>query len=70
MITDKLPPSVDQRMSTWLRIQEQLSRKQPAKLRPTVTHYEYGAEGYPLAKILKKLLEQKTGDPWTVFDKT
>ncbi len=71
MINDKLAPSVEQRISAWFRTQEQLRKKQPPKQSPTVTiSRQYGAEAYPLAETLKNLLEQKTGDLWTVFDKT
>ncbi len=71
MITDKLAPSIEKRMSAWSTIQERLSKEQPTKPRPTVTiSRQYGAEAYPLAETLKELLEQKTGDLWTVFDKT
>jgi cytidylate kinase len=58
-------------MSAWFRIQDQLRKEQPPKQSPTVTiSRQYGAEAYPLAETLKPLLERKTGDPWTVFDKT
>lgn len=71
MITDKLAPNIEKRMSAWSAIQERLSREQPSKPRPAVTiSREYGAEAYPLAETLKELLEQKTGDLWTIFDKT
>jgi len=71
MITDKLAPSVEQRMSAWFRIQDQLSKKQSTGQKPTVTiSRQYGGEAYPLAETLKELLERKTGDLWTVFDKT
>ena len=71
MITDKLAPNIEKRMSAWSTIQERLSKEQPPKPRSTVTiSRQYGAEAYPLAETLKELLEQKTGDLWTVFDKT
>jgi hypothetical protein len=71
MITAKMLPSIEQRMSTWLRIQDQLVKEKPAEQKPAVTiSREYGCEGYPLAETLRKLLEKKTGDIWTVFDKT
>ena len=63
-------PNIEQRASAWLKIQEKLGKKRPSEPRPTVTiSREYGSEAYPLAEILKKLLEQKTGGLWTVFDK-
>ena len=71
MITDKLVPNIEKRMSAWSSIQERLSKEQPPKPRLAVTiSREYGCEGYPLAETLKTLLEVKTGDLWTVFDKT
>src|SRR5271157_1251733 len=70
LITDKMVPNIEQRASAWLKIQEELGKKRPSEPRPTVTiSREYGSEAYPLAEMLKKLLEQKTGDLWTVFDK-
>ena len=71
MITDKLVPNIEKRMSAWSTIQEQLRNKQPPKPRPTVTiSRQYGCEGYPLAETLKELLERKSGDHWMIFDKT
>lgn len=71
MITDKMVPNIEQRMSAWLRIQEQAGKEPPAEPKPTVTiSRQYGCEGFALAEALEKLLEQETGDPWTVFDKT
>ena len=71
MITSKLVPNIEQRMTAWITIQERLRMEQPPKPRPAVTiSRQYGCEGYPLSEALKELLEQKTGDLWTVFDKT
>lgn len=70
MITDKIVPNIEQRMSAWLGIQEQLLRQRPPEPRPAITiSRQYGCDGYPLAETLKQLLEEKTGDPWTIFDK-
>ena len=70
MLTDKMVPNIEQRMSAWLRIQEQAGRKQPAESKPTVTiSRQYGCEGFALAEALERALEQETGDPWMVFDK-
>ncbi|MGV8073551.1 MAG: AAA family ATPase [Syntrophobacteraceae bacterium] len=70
MLTDKLIPNVEQRMAAWHRIQEQLRKEVPVKSKPTITiSRQYGCEGYPLAEALKEQVEQKTGDPWTIFDK-
>jgi hypothetical protein len=70
MITDKLIPNIDRRMSTWIKIQEQLKKEPPLEQRPTITiSRQFGAEAYPLAEILQDLLQNKTGESWTIFDK-
>ncbi len=70
MITDKMIPNIEQRLSAWVGIQGQIMRQRPAEPRPTITiSRQYGCAAYPLAEILKRMLEDKTGDPWTVFDK-
>jgi cytidylate kinase len=70
MLTDKLIPNIDRRMSTWIKIQAQLKKEPPLKQRPTITiSRQFGAEAYPLAEILQDLLQKKTGDSWTIFDK-
>ena len=70
MLTDKLIPNIDRRMSTWIKIQEQLKKEPPLAQRPTITlSRQFGAEAYPLAEILQDLLQKKTGDSWMIFDK-
>ncbi len=70
MSTEKLIPNIDRRMSTWIKIQEQLKKKPLLEQRPTITiSRQFGAEAYPLAEILQDLLQKKTGDSWTIFDK-
>ncbi|MBI4766988.1 MAG: cytidylate kinase-like family protein [Deltaproteobacteria bacterium] len=70
MLIDKLIPNIDRRISTWIKIQEELKKEPPPKQRPTITiSRQFGAEAYPLAEILQELLQMKTGDPWTIFDK-
>jgi cytidylate kinase len=70
MLTDKLIPDIDRRLTTWLTIQEKLKKDPPLKQRPTITlSREFGAEAYPLAEILQDLLQRKTGETWTIFDK-
>jgi cytidylate kinase len=70
MLTEKLIPNIDRRMSTWIKIQAQLKKEPPPEHRPTITiSREFGAEAYPLAEILQDLLQKKTGDSWTIFDK-
>jgi cytidylate kinase len=71
MLTEKLIPNIERRMSTWITIQEQLKKKPPLEQRPTITiSRQFGAEAYPLAEILQDLLQKKTGDSWTIFDKS
>jgi len=67
---DSLIPSIEQRESAWLRVQERLARAPKGLARPTITiSREYGCEGYPLAERLKQLLEEASGEPWNIFDK-
>jgi cytidylate kinase len=71
MLTEKLIPNIDRRLSTWIAIQGQLKKEPPQKKRPAITiSREYGAEAYPLGEILQDLLKRKTGNTWTIFDKT
>jgi cytidylate kinase len=70
MITDRLIPNVDQRISAWISIQERLARQARRQPKPTITlSRQFGCEGYPLAECLKETLEKRTGEPWTIFDK-
>lgn len=67
---DSLIPSIAQRESAWLQVQERLARAPKGRLHPSITiSREYGCEGYPLAERLKLLLEEATGGPWNIFDK-
>jgi hypothetical protein len=69
MYTDKLIPNIDRRLSSWISVQDQL-KKEPPRQKPSITlSRKFGSEAYPLAEILKDLLEKKTGDQWTIFDK-
>jgi hypothetical protein len=66
-----LPPSVEQRLSGWVRIQERRAAA-PARIqpRPCVTiSRQFGCEGFPLSLRLQALLEQASGEPWGIFDK-
>lgn len=65
-----LVPSIEQRESAWVRMQERQAQVHKAPSLPSVTiSREFGCEGYPLALRLKELLEASSGLPWTVFDK-
>jgi hypothetical protein len=70
MYTDKLIPNIDRRLSSWISVQDQLKKEIPKGQKPTITlSRRFGSEAYPLAEILKDLLEKKTGTTWTIFDK-
>lgn len=70
MLTDKLIPDIDRRLTTWIAIQDKLKKEPPRKTRPTITlSREFGAEAYPLAEILQQRLQQRTSEAWTIFDK-
>ena len=67
-----LPYRVEERLAGWARIQEGRHAEAPAKARtrPTVTiSRQFGCEGFPLALQLHALLNQATGELWTIFDK-
>lgn len=66
-----LPPSVQERLSGWVQIQER-RLKAPAVFRPgpTITlSRAFGCEGFPLALRLQDLLFTSTGEAWSLFDK-
>ncbi|MBP1628896.1 MAG: cytidylate kinase [Holophagaceae bacterium] len=66
-----LPPSVEQRLSGWVMIQERLAHHVEPKLRPTITiSRQFGCEGFPLAERLKVLMEEVSGESWNIYDKT
>jgi hypothetical protein len=70
MLTEKLIPNIDRRLSTWINIQGQLKKEPPREKRLTITiSREFGAEAYLLAEVLQDLLKKKTGNTWTIFDK-
>ncbi len=70
MVTEKLVPNIEKRISAWVAIQERLKKESRREPKPTITiSRQYGCEGYPLAEALKAILEKKTGDDWTIFDK-
>jgi hypothetical protein len=70
MQTEKLIPNIDRRLSSWIAIQGRLKSEPPSQQKPTITiSRKFGSEAFPLAEILKDLLEKKSGDTWTIFDK-
>jgi len=71
MSTQKLIPNVEHRLSAWVSVKERLGHEPGPAPRLTITiSRQFGCEGYPLAESLKALLEERTAEPWTVFDKT
>lgn len=71
MFTEKLVPNIDRRLSTWIAIQEQLKKEPRHERKPTITiSRQFGCESFPLAETVQNLLEKKTGEVWTIFDKT
>ena len=66
-----LAPDIEHRLSGWMKIQERRPDAVAVKLRPTITiSREFGCEGFPLAERVKGLLEEASGEPWNLFDKT
>lgn len=65
-----LIPSIEQRESAWLHMQERLAHLPLTPSYPTVTiSRQYGCAGYPLAQRLQGLLEEASGKQWLLFDK-
>jgi cytidylate kinase len=70
MTTERLIPSVERRLSAWVNVQERLSHQPTRKPRLTITlSRQFGCEGYPLAERLQALMEVRSGEPWTIFDR-
>jgi Cytidylate kinase-like family len=68
---DSMIPSIELRERAWLQARERSVHSRQSPPLPSVTiSRQYGCEGYPLALHLQRLLEEASGKPWTVFDKT
>ena len=68
-----LVPDVDNRVSAWVKIiarkkKEESIKKDKTGITITISR-QFGCEGYPLAKVLKEKLEEKTGQEWIILDK-
>ncbi len=66
-----LPPSVEERLSGWMRIQERRA-KAPDEFSGGLTltlSRAYGCEGFPLAVRIQERLNAAQGGVWSVFDK-
>lgn len=69
MTTERLIPSVERRLSGWVRVQDRLAH-QRSEVRLTLTlSRQFGCEAYPLAERLQHLLEARSGQSWTIVDK-
>lgn len=70
-----LIPSVDLRIGSleeYNRRQKEKASAHPKKPKPrpciTISR-EYGCTGYPVAELLREIMQQKTGDEWVMIDK-
>lgn len=70
MPVEKLIPSVERRLSGWVGVKERLGRGRHVAPHQTITiSRQFGCEAYELAEKLQGLIEARTGQHWTVFDK-
>ena len=66
----QLIPSIERRLSAWIALNERRPRTQAQPSHPTITiSRRFGCEGFPLAERVKALLDARTGETWTIFDK-
>src|SRR5512140_3089313 len=70
-----LVPSIESRLAGLIevsrRVRAQGGMLDRKILKPTVTiSREFGCEAYPAAEKLKKILEEKSGEPWALVDRT
>ena len=67
---------IDRKIVLWLEQQRQKALKEAEtenrimSSRSVTISREYGCEGYPLAVALKEMLEDASGDRWTIFDRS
>jgi hypothetical protein len=67
----ELIPSVERRLTTRISVYGKQPAGGPPAKRPTITiSRQFGCEGFPLAEQLKSLLESRTAEAWTIYDKT
>ena len=65
-----LVPSVERRLSAWISIGETRPAARTAGRQPSITiSRKFGCEAFPLCEQLKALLDERTGETWTIFDK-
>ncbi|MBL8140024.1 MAG: cytidylate kinase-like family protein [Acidobacteria bacterium] len=69
-IISEVTPTIEQRLAGWVTIHERQVAGAGTRQRPTLTiSREFGCEGFPLAARLKELLDESTGESWTIFDR-
>jgi cytidylate kinase len=72
-MSDKmLIPSIEKRLDAFSElIRRNEAGNHPTKSNPAITiSREFGCEAYPMAELLQKLMEKRTGNSWTIMDKT
>lgn len=71
MPESKLIPAVDKRIGALIEVtrrQDSIKGEPPPK--PTITiSREFGCEAYPMAELLRQLMEKRTKESWTLMDK-
>ena len=65
-----LMPSIEKRMDAFLELTRRSEAEDhPKKSYPAITvSREFGCESYPMVQCLQKLMEKRTGNPWTIMD--
>lgn len=67
-----LVPSIEMRLGSLLEFNRRKDENDAsrARTRPTITiSREFGCEAFPMTECLKRIMEEKTGQPWAVMDK-
>jgi len=64
--------SIEKRLDAFLEVtRRNEAANHPKKINPAITlSREFGCTAYPMAERLQKLMEEKTGNAWTIMDKT
>ena len=72
MTLTSLPPSIDQRMGAFNEVMRRARLLKPDALpKPTITiSREFGCEAFPVSEELLKLVQEITGEPWVLVDKS
>jgi len=65
-----LETSIEKRLSAWLKIQERQQLQRSETKLPTITiSRRFGCEAFPLAQRLQKVLHERTGKSFVIFDR-